>query len=251
MAGKSYQQQAKTKAEIAKKKSLVTKQRIKEKEKAATKSEKKDLDATPKARSTAGGIHRGKSKNIEVSTPKKHPAHDPEKGGIHAGKPDKKHKKDKDHKGPIIKIIEKIIGKNGKAKAEEVKPKVKKKPLSPEQKKKDKAIMKAEEARRAKGKALKAKQDSAAIMKAEKARRDKAKKATKKKADAKANGRSLAASGATKKKEKAAKKAERMKHVAEPTGRSSAASGAYKKKEAAERKKHIKGEVKSAPSGSR
>ena len=42
-----------------------------------------------------------------------------------------------------------------------------------------------------------------------------------------------------------------MKHVTESKGRSSAASGAYKKKEAAERKKHIKGEVKSAPSGSR
>ena len=99
-----------------------------------------------------------KKKGIRVSSPKKHPAHDPDKGG---GKKPKK-------KG---------------AQATEVE--IKKKPLSPEQKKKDKAIMKAEEARRAKGKSLKAKQDSAAIMKAEKARRDKAKKAAKKKSDAK------------------------------------------------------------------
>ena len=113
-------EKGKSKADIAKEKSLVTKQRIKEKEKAATKSEKKDLDAAHK-RVTGGGIHAGKpskgGKDIIVSTPEKHPAHDPEKGGIHAGKPDKKHKKDKDHKGPIIKIIEKIIGKKGKAEA--------------------------------------------------------------------------------------------------------------------------------------
>ena len=101
---KSYEKQAKSKADIAKEKSLVTKQRIKEKEKAATKSEKKDLDATPKRESTAGGIHAGKpkkgidveiKKKPKVSTPEKHPAHDPDKGGgIHRGKPPKgKYKK--------------------------------------------------------------------------------------------------------------------------------------------------------------
>jgi hypothetical protein len=70
-----------------------------------------------------------------------------------------------------------------KAKAAEIK--IKKKPLSPSQKKKDKAIMRAEDARRAKGKSLKRKQDSAAIMKAERASRAKSKKsiADKKAAD--------------------------------------------------------------------
>ena len=134
---KSYEKQAKSKADIAKEKSLVTKQRIKEKEKAATKSEKKDLDAAHK-RVTGGGIHAGKppkgGKDIIVSTPEKHPAHDPQKGGIHAGKPPKG-----EYKKPP---------KNGGAQAAEVE--IKKKPLSPEQKKKDKAIMKAEKARRAK-----------------------------------------------------------------------------------------------------
>ena len=76
-----------------------------------------------------------KKKGIRVSSPKKHPAHDPDKGG---GKKPKK-------KG---------------AQATEVE--IKKKPLSPEQKKKDKAIMKAEEARRkkAKDKAAKKKSDA-------------------------------------------------------------------------------------------
>jgi len=128
---KSYEKQAKSKADIAKEKSLVTKQRIKEKEKVATKSEKKDLDAAHR-RVTGGGIHAGKPKkgiDVEikqkpkvkikpksksglskreiaikkrqealekarkepkVSTPEKHPAHDPDKGGgIHRGKPPK------------------------------------------------------------------------------------------------------------------------------------------------------------------
>jgi hypothetical protein len=128
---KSYEKQAKSKADIAKEKSLVTKQRIKEKEKAATTKEKKDLDATHR-RVTGGGIHAGKPKKgidveikekptvkikpktkkdiaqkkskealekekegVRVSTPEKHPAHDPDKGGgIHRGKPPKgKYKK--------------------------------------------------------------------------------------------------------------------------------------------------------------
>ena len=38
-------EKGKSKAEIAKEKSLITKQRIKEKEKVATKADKKDLDA--------------------------------------------------------------------------------------------------------------------------------------------------------------------------------------------------------------
>ena len=82
----------------------------------------------------------------------------------------------KKYKGPtltdIIKGgINKITG-GGKAKAATPK----KKPLSPAQKKKDTAIMKAEDARRAKGKSLKRRQDSAAIMKAERASRAKSKK---------------------------------------------------------------------------
>jgi len=131
-------------------------------------------------------------KGIKVSKPK-HPAHT---------------KKGK--KIDIIGKIKKFIKGGSKAKAAEPK----KKPISPSDKKKDKAIMKAEEARRARGKSEKAKQDSAAIMKAEKSRRAKAK--------------------------------EDM-----PTGRSSAASGAYKKKEAAKRKKYVQGKVKSGPDGSR
>ena len=165
---KSYEKQAKSKADIAKEKSLITKQHIKEKEKATTTSEKKDLDATQKRESThpifkkkgkdveikqkpkvkikpksKDKIAKEKSKEalerkragIKVSTPEKHPAHDPDKGG---GKQPKK-------KG---------------AQAAEVE--IKKKPLSPEQKKKDKAIMKAEEARRkkAKDKAAKKKSDA-------------------------------------------------------------------------------------------
>ena len=108
----------KSKDKIAKEKSFVAKQKVKEAKKAPTKSEKKDLDATPKRESTAGGIHAGKPskvKGIDVEIKEK-PKKDAS-GGIHAGKPEKKHKKDKDHKGPIIKIIEKIIGKNGKAEA--------------------------------------------------------------------------------------------------------------------------------------
>ena len=217
---KSYEKQAKSKADIAKEKSLVTKQHIKEKEKAATKSEKKDLDATKKRESTHP-IHKKKGKGIElkekskvkikpkskkdistqkskealerkragikVSTPKKHPAHDPSKGGgIH---------KDKPPKG---------------AQAAEPKIVPKKKPLSPEQKKKDKAIMKAEKARREKAKA---KAKSAPIMKAEKKRRAEAKKDM-------------------------------------PTGRSAAASGAAKGKDIAmQRKKHVLGTLKDKPSG--
>jgi hypothetical protein len=159
--------QPKSKAEIVKEKSLVTKQNIKEKEKASTKKEKTDLDANKKTETKT--IHSSKGIDVEVK------------------------KKPKKKKGVIAKIKDYFdadkekpgfqFTKPKKAKAAEVK--IKKKPLSPEQKKKDKAIMKAEEARRAKGKSLKAKQDSAAIMKAEKDRRAKAKKAAKKKADAK------------------------------------------------------------------
>jgi hypothetical protein len=107
---KSYEKQNKSRADIAKEKSLITKQRIKEKEKAATESEKKDLDATKKRESTHP-IHKKKGQDIEikekptvkikpktkkdiaqkkskealekekegvrVSTPEKHPAHRP------------------------------------------------------------------------------------------------------------------------------------------------------------------------------
>jgi len=169
---KSYEKQAKSKADIAKEKSLITKQHIKEKEKATTTSEKKDLDATQKRESThpifkkkgkdveikqkpkvkikpksKDKIAKEKSKEalerkragIKVSTPEKHPAHDPDKGGgIHKGKPPKG------------------------AQAAELKIAPKKKPISPSDKKKDKAIMKAEEARRkkAKDKAAKKKSDT-------------------------------------------------------------------------------------------
>ena len=194
-------EKGKSKAEIAKEKSLITKQRIKEKKKAATKADKKDLDATPKARSRHP-IHKKKEKgqDIEIkkrkedikkhgkSSPKdSHPAHDPDKGG---GKQPPK-------KG---------------AQAAEPKIVPKKKPLSPEQKKKDKAIMKAEEARRKKAKA---KAKSAPIMKAEKKRRAEAKKDM-------------------------------------PTGRSAAASGAAKGKDIAMgRKKYVLGTLKDKPSGKR
>ena len=104
----------KSKDKIVKEKSFVTKQRIKEKEKASTVKEKKDLDATQKRESTHP-IHKKKGKDVEikqkpkvkikpkskdkiakekskaalekekkgirVSTPEKHPAHDPDKGG--------------------------------------------------------------------------------------------------------------------------------------------------------------------------
>ena len=225
---KSYEKQAKSKADIAKEKSLVTKQHIKEKEKASTKKEKKDLDATQK-RESKHPIHKKKGKGIElkekskvkikpkskkdistqkskealerkragikVSTPKKHPAHHPSKGGgIH---------KDKPPKGKYEK-------KPGTAQAAEPNIVPKKKPLSPEQKKKDKAIMKAEKARREKAKA---KAKSAPIMKAEKKRRAEAKKDM-------------------------------------PTGRSAAASGAAKGKDIAmQRKKHVLGTLKDKPSG--
>jgi len=210
----------KSKDKIAKEKSFVTKQKIKEKEKAPTIKEKKDLDATQKRESTHP-IHKKKGKDVEikqkpkvkikaksrheiaikkrqdalekarkepkVSTPEKHPAHDPDKGGgIHRGKPPKG------------------------AQAAEPKIVPKKKPLSPEQKKKDKAIMKAEKARREKAKA---KAKSAPIMKAEKKRRAEAKKDM-------------------------------------PTGRSAAASGAAKGKDIAmQRKKHVLGTLKDKPSG--
>jgi phage terminase small subunit len=170
-----------------------------------TYAKKKNIRSKPKSR---GEIAKAKKeKNIKQQTGKKvskpkHPAHT-------------KKSKTKDKKSWTNIIKERLFGKS-EAKADEpkIKPKIKKKPISPSDKKKDKAIMKAEEARRARGKSKKAKQDSAAIMKAEKSRRAKAK--------------------------------EDM-----PTGRSSAASGAYKKKEAAERKKYVQGKVKSGPSGSR
>ena len=101
----------KSKDKIVKKKSFVTKQKIKEKEKASTIKEKKDLDATQKRESTHP-IHKKKGKDVEikqkpkvkikpkskdkiakekskaalekekkgirVSTPEKHPAHRPQ-----------------------------------------------------------------------------------------------------------------------------------------------------------------------------
>jgi len=170
---KSYEKQAKSKADIAKEKSLVTKQRIKEKEKAATKSEKKDLDATPKRESTAGGIHAGKPskvKGIDVEIKEK-PKQDAS-GGIHAGKPEKKRKKEKDHEGPIIKIIKKIIGKNGKAKAAVVGKGGKS--SGPKEKKKLSGISAKEKARIAKKKA-----DAKAAATREEGRKPKKKEAKK------------------------------------------------------------------------
>jgi hypothetical protein len=135
----------KSKDKIAKEKSFVAKQKVKEAKKPPTVKEKKDLDATPKRKSTHP-IFKNKGKSIEikqkpkekkgsfvegikkgtetlkkiftrngkakVSTPEKHPAHDPDKGGgIHKGKPPKG------------------------AQAAEPKIVPKKKPLSPEQEK--------------------------------------------------------------------------------------------------------------------
>ena len=118
----------KSKDKIAKEKSFVAKQKVKEAKKAPTVKEKKDLDATQKRESTHP-IFKKKGKDVEikqkpkvkikaksrheiaikkrqdalekarkepkVSTPEKHPAHDPDKGGgIHRGKPPKgKYKK--------------------------------------------------------------------------------------------------------------------------------------------------------------
>ena len=82
----------KSKDKIAKEKSLVTKQNIKEKEKAPTQSEKKDLDATQKRESTHP-IHKKKDRLIEL----------------------KKEKKDKS--GSLVKKIKKIFTGNGKAEA--------------------------------------------------------------------------------------------------------------------------------------
>ncbi len=181
----------KSKDKIAKEKSFVAKQKVKEAKKPPTIKEKKDLDATQKRESTHP-IFKKKGKDVEikqkpkvkikakskheiaikkrqdalekarkepkVSTPEKHPAHDPDKGGgIHKGKPPKG------------------------AQAAEPKIVPKKKPLSPEQKKKDKAIMKAEEARRkkAKDKAAKKKSDAKAVATREDARKPKKKEATK------------------------------------------------------------------------
>ena len=113
----------KSKDKIAKEKSFVAKQKVKEAKKAPTVKEKKDLDATQKRKSTHP-IFKKKGKDVEikqkpkvkikakskdkiakekskealekekkgirVSTPEKHPAHDPDKGGgIHRGKPPK------------------------------------------------------------------------------------------------------------------------------------------------------------------
>ena len=113
----------KSKDKIAKEKSFVAKQKVKEAKKPPTVKEKKDLDATQKRESTHP-IHKKKGKDVEikqkpkvkikakskreiaikkrqdalekarkepkVSTPEKHPAHDPDKGGgIHKGKPPK------------------------------------------------------------------------------------------------------------------------------------------------------------------
>ena len=82
----------KSKDKIAKEKSLVTKQNIKEKKKATTSSEKKDLDATQKRESTHP-IHKKKDRLIEL----------------------KKEKKDKS--GSLVKKIKKIFTGNGKAEA--------------------------------------------------------------------------------------------------------------------------------------
>lgn len=153
--------EGKSKADIVKEKSFVAKQRIKEKEKAPSTKEKKDLDATPK-RKFIHPIFKNKGKSIEIqkrkedikehgtATPEKHPAHKP--------KPEQKKKG-----------------------AQAVEVEIKKKPLSPEQKKKDKAIMKAEEARRkkAKDKAAKKKSDAKAVATREDARKPKKKEATK------------------------------------------------------------------------
>ena len=138
--------ESKSKKDIAEEKSFVTKQRIKEKEKAPSTEEKKDLDATPKRKSTHPifGKNR-KARHIEIQKRKedikKHGTASPEKHPAHRPKPEQKSKG---------------------AQAAEPKIAPKKKPLSSEQKKKDKAIMKAEEARRkkAKDKAAKKKSDA-------------------------------------------------------------------------------------------
>ena len=82
----------KSKDKIAKEKSLVTKQNIKEAKKQPTTKEKKDLDATQKRESTHP-IHKKKDRLIEL----------------------KKEKKDKS--GSLIKKIKKIFTGNGKAEA--------------------------------------------------------------------------------------------------------------------------------------
>jgi len=140
----------KSKDKIVKEKSFVTKQRIKEKEKATPKSEKKDLDATPK-RESKHPIFKDKGKSIElkkkpkvkikpkskdkiakekskenlekakkqpkVSTPEKHPAHDPDKGG--GKQPPKKGAQaaevDRDGKSPGPKERKKLPKVSGKA----------------------------------------------------------------------------------------------------------------------------------------
>ena len=122
---------------------------------------------TKSKKSKAAIAKANKEKNIKQQTGKKvskskHPAH------TRKGK-----------KIDIIGKIKKFIKGDGKAKAAQSKITPKKKPISPSDKKKDKAIMKAEEARRAR-----AKEDTP-------------------------TGRSSAASGAYKKKEAA----ERKKYV--------------------------------------
>ena len=161
--------EGKSKADIVKEKSFVAKQRIKEKEKAPSTKEKKDLDATPKRKSTHP-IFKNKGKSIEIqkrkedikehgtATPEKHPAHKP--------KPEQKKKG-----------------------AQAVEVEIKKKPLSPEQKKKDKAIMKAEEARRKKAK------DKAAKKKSDAKRADIRDKAKAKSKETVKSGKSSAAPG--------------------------------------------------------
>jgi len=165
--------ESKSKKDIVEEQRFVTKQRIKEKEKAPSTEEKKDLDATPKRKSTHPifGKNR-KARHIEIQKRKedikKHGTASPEKHPAHKPKPEQKSKG---------------------AQAAEPKIAPKKKPLSSEQKKKDKAIMKAEEARRKKAK------DKAAKKKSDAKRADIRDKAKTKSKETVKSGKSSAAPG--------------------------------------------------------
>ena len=138
----------KSKDKIAKEKSLVTKQNIKEKKKATTPSEKKDLDATQKRESTHP-IHKKKDRLIEL----------------------KKEKKDKS--GSLVKKIKKIFTGNGKAEAATEIGKGGKSP-GPKERKKLSEMSAKEKARIAKKKA-----DAKAAATREDARKPKKKEAKK------------------------------------------------------------------------
>ena len=148
---------------------IINQKKKQEEAKKAKKENKTDLAATPRRESTAGGIHAGK--------PKKKPR--------------------KDYAGPIIKGIKRIIGKNGKAKAAVALVEKGKKSSGPTQKKKLSAVS--------------AKAKDKAIAKAEKTSRAKAKKDM-------PTGRSSAASGYAKREEIGKRKGYK-KHASKPSGK--------------------------------